>query len=186
MHRSPLLKIAYLVALVLVVAVPRFAQWATPTIDGFIAPGEYVTNNQLNNAGGTGQTWYMTWDAANLYAGIVNANLSEGAVLYIKNSPQNPPTCCSNSDGNLSGFNSDGEQFTSLPFRAAFVTYVKNGYREYRNSDGSGNWSGATANYGSYADSGSNTNTREVAIPWSAITARHRRSLLSRSGRRGA
>ncbi len=170
MHRSPLLKIAYLVALVLVVAMPLFAQWATPTIDGFIAPGEYGTNNQLNNAGGTGQTWYMTWDAANLYVGVVNANLSEGAVLYIKSNPQNPPTCCSNSDGNLSGFNYDGEQFTSLPFRAAFVTYVKNGYREYRNSDGSGNWSGATANYGSYADNGSNTNTREVAIPWSAIT----------------
>jgi glycosidase len=149
---------------------PLFAQWATPTIDGFIASGEYGTSNQLNNAGGTGQTWYMTWDAANLYVGIVNANLSEGAVLYIKSNPQNPPTCCSNSDGNLSGFNYDGEQFTSLPFRAAFVTYVKNGYREYRNSDGSGNWGGATANYGSYADNGSNTNTREVAIPWSAIT----------------
>ena len=38
------------------------------------ATGEYGTNNQLNNAGNTGQTWYMTWDANNLYVGIVNAN----------------------------------------------------------------------------------------------------------------
>jgi hypothetical protein len=102
--------------------------------------------------------------------GIVNANLSEGAVIYIKGNPQNPPTCCSNADGNLSGFNYDGEQFTTLPFRAAFVTYFKDGYREYRNSDGSGNWTGPTSFYGLYASNSSNTNTREVAIPWSAIT----------------
>ncbi len=75
-----------------------------------------------------------------------------------------------NTDGNLTGFNYDGTSFSSLPFRAAFVTYVKNGYREYRNSDGSGGWGGSTANYGSYADNGNNQNTREVAIPWSAIT----------------
>jgi len=58
-----------------------------------------------------------------------------------------------------------------LPFRAKFVTYVKDGYREYRNSDGSGNWTGPTSNYGSYASNGSNQNTREVAIPWTAINS---------------
>ena len=146
------------------------AQWATPTIDGFIASGEYGNNNQLNNAGNTGQTWYMTWDANYLYVGIVNANIYEAGVLYIKSNPQNPPTCCSDADGNLTGFNYDNTSFSSLPFRAAFVTYFKNGYREYRNSDGSGGWTGSTSNYGSYADNQSNTNTRELAIPWSAIT----------------
>ncbi len=170
MSRIPLLKIALLVSIICVVATAAFAQWATPTVDGFIANGEYGTNNQLNNAGNTGQTWYMTWDANNLYVGIVNANLSEGAVIYIKGNPQNPPTCCSNADGNLTGFNYDGTDFSSLPFRAWFVTYVKNGYREYRNADGSGGWTGSTANYGQYADNGNNQNTREVAIPWSAIT----------------
>ena len=84
MSRIPLLKIALLVSIICVVATAAFAQWATPTVDGFIANGEYGTNNQLNNAGNTGQTWYMTWDANNLYVGIVNANLSEGAVIYIK------------------------------------------------------------------------------------------------------
>jgi signal transduction histidine kinase len=55
----------------------------------------------------------------------------------------------------------------SLPFRAKFVTYYKDDYREYRNSDGSGGWTGAIANYGQYA-SGTG-NVREIAIPWSAI-----------------
>ena len=112
----------------------------------------------------------MTWDASNLYIGIVNANLSEGAVIYIAGNPQNPPTCCSDADGNLTGFNYDGTDFSSLPFRAKFVTYFKDGYREYRNSDGSGGWTGATANYGAYATTAATQNTREVAIPWSAIT----------------
>jgi glycosidase len=164
------LKLAFVLTWAISASAPVRAQWSTPTIDGSIASGEYGSNNQLNNAGNTGQTWYMTWDASNLYVGIVNANLSEGAVLYIKGNPQNPPTCCSNSDGNSTGFNYDNAEFSSLPFRAAFVTYFKNGYREYRNSDGAGNWTAQTASYGQYADNGSNNNTREVAIPWSAIT----------------
>jgi hypothetical protein len=129
MHRQYSWKTFVLLAICITIAVPAWAQWATPTVDGVIATGEYGTNNQLNNAGNTGQTWYMTWDASNLYVGIVNANLSEGAVIYIKGNPQNPPTCCSNADGNLSGFKYDGEQFTALPFCAAFVTYFKDGYR---------------------------------------------------------
>ena len=114
MRRPRVLKLAVFLAVVIAIAAPAFAQWATPTIDGFIAPGEYGTNNSLDNAGNTGQTWYMTWDANNLYVGIVNANLSEGAVIYVTGNPQSPPTCCSNADGNLTGFNYDGTDFTSL------------------------------------------------------------------------
>jgi len=164
MHRQFSLKTIVLLAICVAVTVPVWAQWATPTIDGFIATGEYGTNNQLNNAGNTGQTWYMTWDANNLYVGIVNANLSEGLVLYVAD-PNN------NSTGNTTGFNYDGANFSSLPFKATFVTYVKNGYREYRNSDGSGGWTSQTSNYGQYADNANNQNTREVAIPWTAISA---------------
>ena len=153
------------------IAAPISAQWTTPTIDGLIGSGEYGSNNSLSNAGNTGQTWYMTWDASNLYVAIVNANVSEGAVVYVAANPQNPPSCCSNADGSVTGFNYDGTNFSSLPFRAKFVTYFKNGYREYRNSDGNGGWTVQTPNYGQYADNASNTNTREVAIPWSAITS---------------
>ena len=96
MRVTSVLKFALLVIVSLTASTCLWAQWATPTIDGSIGNGEYGTNNQLNNAGNTGQTWYMTWDANNLYVGIVNANIFESGVLYIKGNPQNPPTCCSN------------------------------------------------------------------------------------------
>src|SRR6202140_70861 len=111
MRRTSLLNFALIVTVVFF-TLPASAQWSTPTIDGSIGTGEYGTNNSLQNAGNTGQTWYMTWDATNLYIGIVNANLSEGAVIYVAGNPQNPPTCCSNSDGNLTGFNYDGTDFS--------------------------------------------------------------------------
>ena len=171
MRRTSLLQIAFILTVLLAVVVPVSAQWNTPTIDGVITPGEYGNNNEYDNAGGTGQTWYMTWDANNLYIGIVNANLSEGAVIYVTGNPQNPPTCCTNADGNLTGFNYDGTDFAALPFRAKFVTYVKTDYREYRNSDGAGGWTAPVSGYGQYADNGGANNTREVAIPWNAITS---------------
>ena len=177
MRSALVLKFAFVLTVLVTVSVPVSGQWITPTIDGSIGSNEYGTNNSLANAGNTGQTWYMTWDASNLYVGIVNANLSEGAVLYVAGNPQSPPTCCTNADGDLAGFNYDGSDISSLPFRAKFVTYFKgdtvnnqNVYREYRNSDGSGGWTAQTPNYGAYAGNPGNTNTREVAIPWSAIT----------------
>jgi hypothetical protein len=167
--RRSVLRFVLVLTVVFFGSAPVWAQWATPTIDGTISAGEYGNNNSLSNAGNTGQTWYMTWDATNLYVGILSANLSEGAVIYVNGNPQNPPACCTNADGDLTGFNYDGTNFASLPFRAKFVTYFKTGYREYRNSDGGGSWTSATSNYGSYAD-GSSGNVREVAIPWVAIT----------------
>ena len=151
---------------------PLHAQWATPNIDGTIEPGEYGnTTNGTNQIGtGSGQTWYMTWDATNLYVGITNANLSEAAVIYIDANPLNPPNGGTNANGSLSGFNYDGTDFASLPFRAQFVTYFKDGYNEYRNSNGSGGWGNQTSNYGSYASNSMNGNTREFAMPWAAIT----------------
>ena len=170
-HPSPVLKLTLILTVWIAAVAPVNAQWTTPTIDGSIGSGEYGSNNSLSNAGNTGQTWYMTWDASNLYVGIVNANISEGAVIYVTGNPQSVVTCCSDADGNLAGFNYDGTGFSSLPFRAKFVTYVKNGYREYRNADGSGGWTAQTSNYGSYADNSGNQNTREVAIPWTAINS---------------
>jgi glycosidase len=161
MRVTSLLKPVLLAVLCLVASSGLWAQWTTPNIDGVIGNGEYGNNNQLNNAGNTGQTWYMTWDANNLYVAIANANVYEGLVLYVAD-----PN--SNSNGNTTGFNYDGVNFASLPFRAQFVTYVKNGYREYRNSNGVGGWTSQTSYAGQYADDGGGT--REVSIPWSAIT----------------
>jgi signal transduction histidine kinase len=153
------------VLVLFLVTAPAWAQWGTPVIDGVITPGEYGNNNTVGT--NTAQNWYMNWDATNLYVGITKANLSEGAVIYIGPNPQSDPKCCNDSDGNLIGFTYDNTNFASLPFRAKFVTYYKDDYREYRNSDGSGGWTGAIANSGQYA-SGAGI-VREIAIPWSAI-----------------
>jgi len=153
------------VLVLFLVTAPAWAQWGKSVIDGVITPGEYGNNNTVGT--NTAQNWYMTWDATNLYVGITKANLSEGAVIYIGPNPQSDPKCCNDSDGNLTGFTYDNTNFASLPFRAKFVTYYKDDYREYRNSDGSGGWTGAIANYGQYASGAGNV--REIAIPWSAI-----------------
>ena len=145
--------------------VPAWAQWETPVIDGVITPGEYGNNNTVGT--NTAQSWYMTWDATNFYVGITKANLGEGAVIYIGPNPQSDLKCCNDTDGNLIGFTYDNTNFASLPFRAKFVTYYKDDYREYRSSDGSGGWTGAIASYGQYASGAGNV--REIAIPWSAI-----------------
>lgn len=149
--------------------IPLHAQFNTPSIDGVVQPGEYGNTQSGTNqvATNTAQTWYMTWDASQLYVGIANANLSEGAVLYIEANPINPPNGGTSANGNLTGFNYDGEEVGTLPFRAQFVTYFKDGYNEYRKPDGNGNWTNAVSSYGTYA---SNGEVREFAIPWSAIT----------------
>lgn len=145
------------------------AQFNTPSVDGVIQPGEYGNTLNATNqiATNTGQTWYMTWDASHLYVAIANANLSEGAVLYIDANPANPPSGGTNAGGNLTGFTYDGEQLGTLPFRAQFVTYFKDGYNEYRKPDGNGNWANRVSAYGTYA---SHSNVREFAIPWQAVT----------------
>jgi glycosidase len=146
------------------------AQFATPTVNGTISANEYGvhTDGQNQQSTGTGQNWYMTWDDSNLYVGITNANLSESAVIYIDKNPIAPVNGGNNSNGNLAGFNYDNTNFSSLPFRADFVTYFKDGYRELRTADGSGGWSSQTAFVGNYASGPGNV--RELSIPWSAIT----------------
>ncbi len=163
-------RLTFVASALLLLSLPAVADsWHTPTIDGTIGIGEYGnTQNGTNQlATNTGQTWYMTWDANDLYVGITNSNLSEAAIIYIDANPLVPPNGGTDANGNLSGFTYDNTDFSSLPFRSDFVTYFKDGYREYRNSDGTGGWAAQTANYGAYASS---ANTRELAIPWGAIT----------------
>ena len=148
---------------------PPAAPLATPTIDGTITAGEYGNHTDGQNAKTSGsQTWYMTWDETNLYVAIDNANVAEGAVLYIDADPVSPPRGGTNANGSLAGKESDNTNVALLPFRADFVTYFKTNYREYRTDDGAGGWSTQTAGFGAYADN--TTTVRELAIPWSAIT----------------
>lgn len=168
---SGMLRVAFAATFLAACGIPLNAQFNTPSINGTIQPGEYGNaQNGTNQIAAASQTWYMTWDASNLYVGITNANLSEGAVIYIDANPVNPPNGGTNANGNLTGFNYDGEKIATLPFRAQFVTYFKDGYNEYKKSDGNGNWTNQPSSYGTYASNASNDNTREFAIPWSAIT----------------
>ena len=146
------------------------AQFATPIVNGLISANEYGvhTDGQNQQSTGTGQNWYLTWDDNNLYVGITNANLSESAVIYIDKNPIAPVNGGDDTNGNLVGFNYDNTSFSSLPFRADFVTYFKDGYREFRTANGSGGWSSQTAFFGSYASGPGNV--RELSIPWSGIT----------------
>jgi glycosidase len=146
------------------------AQFASPIINGVIGTGEYGAHadGQNQQSTGTAQTWFMTWDDTNLYVANTNANLFEASVLYIDINPVSPVNGGNNGDGSLAGFNYDNTGFAQLPFRADFVAYFKEDYREFRKSNGSGGWSGQTAFFGSYASGPGNV--RELAIPWSAIT----------------
>lgn len=158
-----------IVAAALAAPVAVQAQFNVATIDGGIAPAEYGTHangfNQFVTAGG--QNWYCSWDNTNLYIGLNNADVNEGMVIYIDVDSLTPINGGLPAEGALVGFNYDGTSFDALPFRAEFVAYIKNGYREYRNDDGVGGWGSQTAGFGSFGVGASNT--REVAIPWTAI-----------------
>ncbi|HEV3470251.1 MAG TPA: C25 family cysteine peptidase [Pyrinomonadaceae bacterium] len=153
------------------------AQHATPAVDGTIGPAEYGNHADGQNAksnGGT--TWYVTWDDANLYVGITGANVTEGAVLYLDRHPVRFDSG-TNADGSQSGQTYDNTNFSSLPFRADFVAYFKDeagglcagsSYREYRTADGAGGWGAQTTCFGAYASTAGTT--RELSIPWPAVT----------------
>jgi glycosidase len=160
-----------LVALFLAPLPRALAQFATPVVDGAIADGEYGdhADGQNRKSTSTAQDWFMTWDDANLYVGITNANLFEAAVLYVDANPVTPVNGGTDADGSLVGFTYDNTGFAQLPFRADFVAYFKQDYREFRRANGANGWTDSTAFFGAYAGSGAG-NVRELSIPWSAIT----------------
>jgi hypothetical protein len=140
-----------------------------PTCDGTIGTSEYGTHVDGGNRythTGTSTVWYMTWNDTALHLAISNANVAEGAVVYVD---ANPVTGGTDADGNTAGYTYDSTKLATLPFRANLVAYVKSTYREYRTSDGSGGWSSPTASAGCFASSGT---TREFSIPWSALGGR--------------
>lgn len=161
----------FAILLITLFAFQTNAQFNTPTIDGVISPNEYGVHTEGQNQKGTTttQTWYMTWDNSNLYVAVTNANLAEGAVLAIDRNPISPPNGGTNADGTLNALNYDGTAIGTLPFRADFRTYFKDGYRDYQTANGANGWNFGASGFGNYASSGTG-NVRELAIPWSAIT----------------
>jgi hypothetical protein len=171
--RRLLIRSPFILTLILTVGITFFhfkspvaAQFTTPTVDGVINTNEY--GNHTNGQNRRGE-WFMTWDDTNLYIAVNNATLSEGTIVYIDFDPLatyvNGGT---GANGSVLGFNYDSAQYSTLPFRADWVAYMKSGYREYRTRDGSGAWGAQTSGFGSFATGAGNV--REVSIPWSNIT----------------
>ena len=158
-------RLTYLWALAVGLCVPAAAQWSTPVVDGVIGTGEYgnAQNGTNQIATNSGQTWYMTWDATDLYVARRQREPERRRCASTSARIRMRRTAAPRAN------NYDGTNFASLPFKAQFVTYFKDGYNEYRTADGNGGWTGPTSNYGTYASSG-NGNVRELAIPWSAVT----------------
>ncbi|MBS1795411.1 MAG: carboxypeptidase regulatory-like domain-containing protein [Acidobacteria bacterium] len=146
------------------------AQFGTPAVDGVISPNEYGVHIDGQNQQGTGsgQTWYLTWNNTNLYVAVTNANLAEGAVLAIDRNPVSPPNGGTNADGTLNALNYDSTAIGTLPFRADFRAYFKDGYRDYQTANGANGWNFGASGFGAYASGAGNV--REFAIPWSTIT----------------
>jgi hypothetical protein len=145
---------------------------SAPTCDGTVTAGEYglhVEGKNQYTEPTASTTWYVTWDDGSLYVALAGANLAEAAILYVDANPLTPPTSGTNADGNIGGQTYDSTRFSTMPFRANLVSYAKDGYREYRLSDGTGGWSSATTSFGCYASSGT---VREFSIPWSVLGGR--------------
>ncbi|HEY2365093.1 MAG TPA: hypothetical protein VGH87_01860 [Polyangiaceae bacterium] len=126
----------------------------TPTCDGTVSASEYGGAEDVTTSGS--QTWYVTWDATNLYVGLDNATLTEANVLYV-------------------GFSGNGYQTAqtydgtggTLPFVADGVVYAKTGYQESRVATSSA-WGTASTGTVTFCSSGT---TREEVIPWTALGA---------------
>ncbi len=157
--------------IVLILPFNLLAQFNTAVQDGVINPGEYGNHvNGQNQQVEGGTTYFMAWDANNLYFAFTGSNFNEAAVLYLDIDPQIPVNGGgTNANGSTQGLNSYDRNQMMLPFRSDFLVYFKNGYSEYRFDDGAGYWGG---NFSFILTTGFNagTNTAEVAIPWNTIT----------------
>lgn len=151
-------------------SLPAAAQFTTATMDGVISANEYgVHTNGQNQQNNGGTTYYMCWDANNLYLAFSGSNFNEAAVLYLDYNPVIPVNGGTNASGSNQGLYTYDRNHMMLPFRADFVLYFKNGYNEYRRADGAGYWGGNTA-FSLATGNNGGTNTCEITVPWNTIT----------------
>lgn len=157
------------------------AQDDAPKIDGVVSSNEYGSNLEGENARTSGGAqWQMSWDDNNLYLSIIGSNPIHGAVIYLDIDPPDTPDASSysKSKGLSAGVAYDNTNLARLPFKADFVAYFKNEYREYRRTDKSGaTWSAPNTSFGAYASAYGTS--REIAIPWSVITGSRKPAAFS-------
>jgi hypothetical protein len=137
------------------------ASFVAPTCDGTIAAGEYgsVAHEQ---ASGSGQTWYVTWDATNLYIAISGATVAEANILYLAANPADGGA------GLTTGYAYDNTDVTHLPFAAGVVVYAKQSYDEARTVSASA-WGTPNTTAVKVCTTGATATVREEVIPWSLL-----------------
>ena len=139
--------------------------------DGFVetgnAPGQNSNQGQWETderfVGFNGiVNWFLSWDDNNLYIGKIGGNNNEGSVVYIR--ADLPGASFSNSSQAYDGFSPDFSALNGINF----VSYLKNGYDEYRNYNGT--WSAPNTGLSPSFTNQSDGNHMEMAIPWNSIT----------------
>jgi hypothetical protein len=158
-------------------ALPGHAQYATtpPVQDGVPNASEYNNNSFKTSDGGT---WYMTWDATNLYIGKTGGTMYEPAIVYLDLNPILPVNGGADQQGNLKGVNEvlkrrslPGVQsgvVPLLPFRADVRVYcTTDGEISISRATGTGSWGPESQSDIFLSNSGS---SREMVLKWSALT----------------
>ena len=144
-------------------ALSGHAQYATTVQNGIISPGEYSGNVFTSSAGGT---WYVTWDATNLYVAKTGGASFEPVIMYLDLDPTLPVTGGDNANGNVLG-NNDYSVVPTLPFRADTRVFFTDNYIEVRRLTGGGGWSDPIITNLFASNTGTN---REVRLSWATLT----------------
>jgi hypothetical protein len=100
-----------------------------PIIDGASSLAEYGNQYTSPNNDDPNLAWRMTWDDTNLYVAIEDANLQQGAALYLDIDPQLP---VNGTNGAQKGFDNYEKTNGNLPIQADIVIYAEKFYREFR------------------------------------------------------
>lgn len=148
--------------LLLLQAVPSWAQYTTANPDGDISDSEYNGHKMTTADNGT---WYMTWDAANLYIAKTGGQDYEPSYVYLDLDPTLPVTGGDNSNGTTIGNNDYGVTPT-LPVRADVRVFFTDTYVEVRRRTELGGWSDPIQTNLFVKSKGSN---REVRLNWATL-----------------
>ena len=145
----------------LAVAMPVFAQYQTPALDGTVTGGEYAN---------TSGDWSMTWDATHLFVAKQNLDVDGVAlVVYVDIDPLSTPTGGTVTNGSITGA-TDATVTPALPFRADARGYadLSGSAHDIRSRDGAGGW-GAANGSGSDITAVKVSSTVEMSIRWDAL-----------------
>lgn len=142
------------------------AQYNSPTLDGIISANEYgVHTNGINQQVSSTVTWFMTWDATNLYFAASGYTDPDNALnIYLD---VNPAVVVNGGAGSTTGTTYDNAT-PALPFSGEWFFYAKgNGYEDVVQFTG-GSWVNQP---GLVVDKfySANDNTLECRVTWATI-----------------